>query len=81
MLVMTFNLRFANPVDGANEWQFRKDLVVDVIRRQAPDLLATQEGTVPMLRFRSPTGLPAPDSSSPGGRNPPVSHHLYRRDC
>lgn len=51
MLVMTFNLRFANPKDGANEWQFRKDLVVDVIRRHAPDLLATQEGTVPMLRF------------------------------
>ena len=51
MLVMTFNLRFANPTDGANEWQFRKDLVVDLIRRHAPDLLATQEGTVPMLRF------------------------------
>jgi endonuclease/exonuclease/phosphatase family metal-dependent hydrolase len=51
MLVMTFNLRFANPTDGANEWQFRKDLVVDIIRRHAPDLLATQEGTVPMLRF------------------------------
>jgi endonuclease/exonuclease/phosphatase family metal-dependent hydrolase len=51
MLVMTFNLRFATPVDGANEWQFRKDLVVDIIRRHTPDLLATQEGTVPMLRF------------------------------
>ncbi len=51
MLVMTFNLRFANPTDGANEWQFRQDLVVDLIRRHAPDLLATQEGTVPMLRF------------------------------
>jgi endonuclease/exonuclease/phosphatase family metal-dependent hydrolase len=51
MLVMTFNLRFANPTDGANEWQFRKYLVADLIRRHAPDLLATQEGTVPMLRF------------------------------
>ncbi len=51
MLVMTFNLRFATPLDGPNEWQFRKDLVVDIIRRHAPDLLATQEGTVPMLRF------------------------------
>jgi endonuclease/exonuclease/phosphatase family metal-dependent hydrolase len=51
MLVMSFNLRFATPVDGANEWQYRRDLVVDIIRRRAPDLLATQEGTVPMLRF------------------------------
>lgn len=50
MLVMTFNLRFATPIDGPNEWQYRQDLVVDLIRRHAPDLLATQEGTVPMLR-------------------------------
>ncbi|MCX5892011.1 MAG: endonuclease/exonuclease/phosphatase family protein [Deltaproteobacteria bacterium] len=51
MLVMTFNLRFANPVDGPNEWEHRKDLVVETIRRHAPDLLATQEGTTAMLRF------------------------------
>jgi endonuclease/exonuclease/phosphatase family metal-dependent hydrolase len=50
MLVMTFNLRFATPLDGPNEWQYRRDLVADLIRRHAPDLLATQEGTVPMLR-------------------------------
>ncbi len=51
MLVMTFNLRFATPLDGPNEWQYRRDLVVEVIQRRGPDLLATQEGTVPMLRF------------------------------
>ncbi len=51
MLVMTFNLRFATPLDGPNEWEQRKDLAVEVIRRQAPDLLATQEGTTAMLRF------------------------------
>lgn len=51
MLVMTFNLRFATSLDGPNEWQYRQNLVVDLIRRHAPDLLATQEGTVPMLRF------------------------------
>jgi endonuclease/exonuclease/phosphatase family metal-dependent hydrolase len=51
MLVMTFNLRFATSVDGPNEWQHRRDLVVDLVRRHAPDLLGTQEGTVPMLRF------------------------------
>ena len=51
MLVMTFNLRFATPSDGPNEWQYRQELVVEVIRRHRPDLLGTQEGTVPMLRF------------------------------
>ena len=51
MLVMTFNLRFATPLDGPNEWEQRKDLAVEIIRRQAPDLLATQEGTTAMLRF------------------------------
>ncbi len=49
MLVMTFNLRFATPLDGPNEWRFRRDLVVDLITGQRPDLLGTQEGTVPML--------------------------------
>ncbi|MBM4272848.1 MAG: endonuclease/exonuclease/phosphatase family protein [Deltaproteobacteria bacterium] len=49
--VMTFNLRFANPADGPNEWQYRKELVADVILRHAPDLLGTQEGTVPQLDY------------------------------
>lgn len=48
---MTFNLRFATPVDGPNEWEFRKELVVEVILNHRPDLLGTQEGTVPQLRF------------------------------
>lgn len=51
MLLMTFNLRFATPVDGPNEWEFRKELVVDVILNHRPDLLGTQEGTVPQLQF------------------------------
>lgn len=51
MRVMTFNLRFATPVDGPNEWEFRKDLVVETIFSYHPDLLGTQEGTVPQLEF------------------------------
>lgn len=51
MRVMTFNLRFANPADGPNEWQHRKDLVVQIIEDHRPDLLGTQEGTVPQLDF------------------------------
>jgi endonuclease/exonuclease/phosphatase family metal-dependent hydrolase len=51
MRLMTFNLRFATPVDGANEWQFRKELVVETIQAYQPDLLGTQEGTVPQLEY------------------------------
>ncbi|MHB9072507.1 MAG: endonuclease/exonuclease/phosphatase family protein [Desulfobaccales bacterium] len=51
MRLMTFNLRFATPVDGPNEWEFRKELVVEVILNHMPDLLGTQEGTVPQLRY------------------------------
>ena len=51
MRLMTFNLRFANPADGPNEWQHRKDLVLQIIEDHRPDLLGTQEGTVPQLNF------------------------------
>jgi endonuclease/exonuclease/phosphatase family metal-dependent hydrolase len=51
MRLMTFNLRFATPMDGPNEWEFRKDLVVEVILNHLPDLLGTQEGTVPQLLY------------------------------
>ncbi len=49
--LMTFNLRFDTPSDGPNAWEFRKDLVVEVIRKHRPDLLGTQEGTVPQLLY------------------------------
>ena len=51
MRVMTFNLRFANPLDGPNHWDYRKELVVETILACAPDLVGTQEGTVPQLDY------------------------------
>jgi endonuclease/exonuclease/phosphatase family metal-dependent hydrolase len=51
MRVMTFNLRLATPLDGANEWQYRKELVVETILTYQPELLGTQEGTVPQLEY------------------------------
>lgn len=51
MRIMTFNLRFANPADGPNQWDYRKELVTEVILTYHPDLLATQEGTVPQLDY------------------------------
>jgi endonuclease/exonuclease/phosphatase family metal-dependent hydrolase len=51
MRIMTFNLRFATPLDGPNEWEFRKEPVVQVILNHGPDLVGTQEGTVPQLIY------------------------------
>jgi endonuclease/exonuclease/phosphatase family metal-dependent hydrolase len=51
MRLMTFNLRFATPLDGPNAWEFRKELVVEVILNHRPDLVGTQEGTVPQLCY------------------------------
>jgi endonuclease/exonuclease/phosphatase family metal-dependent hydrolase len=51
MRVMTFNLRFANPADGPDQWQYRKELVLETIWAYQPDLLGTQEGTVPQLEY------------------------------
>lgn len=44
MKCMTFNLRFQNDRDGENAWEYRKDLVVEVVERHRPSLLGTQEG-------------------------------------
>ncbi len=72
MRIMTFNLRFANPLDGENRWEFRKDLVVETILAYHPDLLGTQEGTVPQLEFLA-EHLP--------GYRPMVEHRVVDRTC
>jgi endonuclease/exonuclease/phosphatase family metal-dependent hydrolase len=51
MRVLTFNLRFANPLDGPNIWEHRRELVVETILAVNPDLVGTQEGTVPQLDY------------------------------
>ena len=51
MKVMTFNLRFENDRDGADGWDSRKSMVVDLINRHSPDILGTQEGKPPQLIF------------------------------
>jgi endonuclease/exonuclease/phosphatase family metal-dependent hydrolase len=41
--VISFNLRFASADDGANSWPFRHHLVIETLRRHAPDLFGVQE--------------------------------------
>jgi endonuclease/exonuclease/phosphatase family metal-dependent hydrolase len=43
LLVMTFNIRYGSANDGANNWDRRKDLAADVLRRRHPDIVGLQE--------------------------------------
>jgi endonuclease/exonuclease/phosphatase family metal-dependent hydrolase len=41
--VMTFNIRYDNPDDSLNSWQYRKDVAAEMIKEYDVDLLGTQE--------------------------------------
>ena len=43
LLVMSFNIRYGRANDGANNWDQRKDMACEVVRRQNPDLIGLQE--------------------------------------
>lgn len=41
--VMSFNIRYDNPADSANNWQYRRDRVADAIKFYDADIVGTQE--------------------------------------
>lgn len=41
--VMTFNVRWPSDEDGVNQWDARRDLVVEMLRAADPDVIGTQE--------------------------------------
>lgn len=41
--VLAFNIRYDEPRDGADRWSARRDLVLEVLRREEPDFIALQE--------------------------------------
>ncbi len=41
--VMSFNVRYATAPDGQNAWEHRKDILINAIRYEAPDIIGTQE--------------------------------------
>ena len=45
MLVMSYNIRFNNPDDGDNHWDFRKETITNFILEEHPDVFGMQEVT------------------------------------
>lgn len=43
LTVMTFNIRYGTAADGADSWARRRNLLFDVIRQEAPDVMGLQE--------------------------------------
>ncbi|MCC7434901.1 MAG: endonuclease/exonuclease/phosphatase family protein [Methanoregulaceae archaeon] len=42
--VMTYNIRYANPADGPDAWDKRRESLIALIKKHDPDLLGIQEG-------------------------------------
>lgn len=47
--VMSFNIRYDNPDDSLNNWQYRKDVVAKTIKSQNADIVGAQEVLVNQL--------------------------------
>ena len=41
--LMTFNIRYDNPDDGKNAFPGRRDMIIEFLRREKPDLIGFQE--------------------------------------
>ncbi len=83
LVVMSFNIRYAAANDGENNWDKRKDLTCDVVRRQGPDLVGLQEALrsqIDDLRAALPeygeVGVAREDGQTKGE----YSAILYRKD-
>ncbi len=51
MRVMTINLRQDNPDDGEDNWQYRREMVVECLKGYNLDLIGTQEGFVHQIEY------------------------------
>ena len=51
MDIMTFNIRYANPDDGEDYWEYRKDDVVDLIAHYNPVAVGIQEGLLHQVNY------------------------------
>ncbi len=49
--ILTYNIRFDNPADGANGWPLRKAWLCEQIRTAGPDVFGIQEGLENQVRY------------------------------
>ncbi len=49
--VMTYNIRYATPQDGENQWALRKHYLAQQIKYHAPDVFGIQEGLLKQVNF------------------------------
>jgi endonuclease/exonuclease/phosphatase family metal-dependent hydrolase len=62
--VMSFNIRYAAANDGPNDWNHRREMVVETILAQAPDVFGLQE---PLSTQMADLRASLPDYGSVGG--------------
>jgi endonuclease/exonuclease/phosphatase family metal-dependent hydrolase len=81
--VMTYNLRYGTAQDGENSWPYRKESLLDLVKRVDPDVLGVQEALASQIdELRA--ALPGHDVLG-GGRDDGIrkgefSAMFYRRD-
>lgn len=44
LCLISCNIRFDNPADGQNSWQYRRDFLTQTLMKYNPTIIATQEG-------------------------------------
>ena len=49
--VMTFNIRYGTADDGVNSWKHRRSILIDCLKENTPDILATQEALGSQIDF------------------------------
>ena len=55
--LMTFNIRYDNPADGKNAFAGRRDMIIEFLRRESPDVVGFQE-IVHVIRHTLAEALP-----------------------
>lgn len=82
IVAMTFNIRTSSALDGLNSWEFRRPLVEEVIREQAPDIIALQEPTLIQI-WNLANDLPGYTIVTMGAGNQQINEYpaiMYRTD-
>jgi len=49
LCLVSCNIRFDNPADGQNSWQYRRDLLAQTLLKYGPSIIASQEGRYKQL--------------------------------